>query len=133
MVLPTGIDMHETKTGFFWIESDGILCSITKKNAPKLSPEESEIELKKFYNLMGNEKRCILIDAKYAKPNSPEERKEAAEVLPKLTKALAIIVHNALGRMLVNLFIGLEKPPYPMKIFKPNQEDEAREWLRTYL
>lgn len=130
---PKDVEVHETPTSRIWLGKDGILYSITKPNAPKLSPEQSRNQLDDFMEKFGNKKQCMLIDVKYAQPNTPEERKQSAELLPKVTKAMAVIVHNPLGRMVVNLFIGLEKPKYPMKIFKPGDEEKAREWLKKYL
>lgn len=133
MELPENIEVFETKKSLFWIEPDGILCTISKKKSPKLSSEDDVMGLDGFYEFVGRKKRCILLDAKNARPNTAQERKETAVMLPKILKALAVIVHNPLGEMVVNLFVGLEKPSYPMKVFKPGEEQEAREWLRTYL
>lgn len=133
MEIPANVEVKETRTSYYWFDSDGILCSVSKKDPPDLSPEESRLQVEDFIDLFGDKKRCILIDARYAKPNSPEERKRAAESLNKLTKAMAVIVHNPMGRMIVNLFIGLQKPSYPMKIFKPGEEDKAKEWLLNHM
>jgi hypothetical protein len=128
---PAGIEVTETITGFFWFE-DGIMCSVSKPNAPKLSPEQEKEETEKFYARFGKQKFCMLIDGKHVKQNSREERQKAAEILPDFVKAIAIIVHNPLGRILVNLFVGLQKPPYPLKMFKPGEESKAKEWLKQY-
>lgn len=132
MEVPKDIEVVETKTGYIW-EDRGVICNVSKENAPKLSEEENDKETARFLSLFGNKKHCILIDAKYTKPTPPEERKKAAKTLTEIVQAMAVIVHNPLGRMVVNLFIGLQKPPYPMKIYKPGEEEEAKEWLRTFL
>ncbi|HLP13019.1 MAG TPA: STAS/SEC14 domain-containing protein [Flavobacteriales bacterium] len=132
MQAPPNVEVNETLTGFFWFE-DGILCSTTKPNAPKLTSEQEKQETEKFIARYGKQKFCLLIDGKHIKPNSKEERKKAAETLPEFVNAIAIIVHNPLGRIVVNLFVGLQKPPYPLKIFKPGEEAKAKEWLKQYL
>lgn len=129
MELPSNKDIFETKTGYIWQDENGIICSITKKDAPRLSNEENEEETKLFLEKYGNKKQLFLFDIKHAQPNTPEERKRAAAVLNEITTAMALIVHNALGRMMVNLFVGLQKPPYPLKIFKPEDEQKAINWL----
>jgi hypothetical protein len=48
---------------------------------------------------------------------------EAAAV----TSKLAMLVGSPVSRMLVNVLIGLWKPPYPTRLF--TDEDEARAWL----
>jgi hypothetical protein len=132
MEAPATAEVTETITGYFWFE-DGILCSVSKPNPPKLTPAQEKEETDRFFERFGKQKFCMLIDAKHAKPSSREERKKAAEMLPEFVKAIAIIVHNPLGRILVNLFVGLQKPPYPLKMFKPDEVDKAKEWLKQYL
>lgn len=132
MDIPDDVPVEETKTSFIWTK-DGIIFSITKENAPKLSPEENEQQTKEFLAKYGHKKHLFLIDAKHAQASSPEERKRAANVLNEITTAMAIIVYNPLGRMLINLFVGLQKPPYPLKIFKPGDEVEAINWLKSHV
>jgi hypothetical protein len=132
MIPPDHIEVTETLTGFFWFE-EGILCSTSKPDPPRLSEQETQQQTEEFYAKYGKQKYCMLIDGKHMKPNTREERQKAAELMPDLVKAIGIIVHNPLGRIVVNLFIGLQKPQYPLKIFKPGQEKEAREWLKQYL
>lgn len=131
MKAPDNAEVTETITGFFWFE-EGILCSVSKPDAPKLTPEQEKEETEKLIAKYGKKKFCMLIDGKHIKPSTKEERRKAAETLPQFVNAIAIIVHNPLGRIVVNLFVGLQKPPYPLKIFKPSEEDKAKEWLKQY-
>lgn len=133
MEIPKDIEVLETKTSFIWRDPSGIICSITKENTPSLSDQENEKEMERFYNFFGRDKLCFLIDVKHAKPNSPSERKRSGKILNEITLAMALIIYNPLGRMLINLFVGLQKPPYPMKIFKPGEEALAKEWLIKFL
>ncbi|MBD3638099.1 MAG: STAS/SEC14 domain-containing protein [Crocinitomicaceae bacterium] len=133
MEIPEDVKVWENTTSIYWLDKDGILCSISKENSPKVSPEESEKQVAELLKRVGEQKLCILIDAKHAQPSSKEERDQSAKTLNKITKAMAVIVHNPLGRMVVNLFIGLQKPPYPMKIFKPGDEQKAKVWLKKHL
>lgn len=129
MEIPTEIEVKETRTSYMWFDKDGILCTVSKKDAPDLSPEEYDKNTKEAAEFIGDKKCCILIDAKHTKPSSSSQQKKAAEILDKTTLALAIIVHNPVGRMIVNLFVGLKKPSYPLKIFKPGEEGKAKKWL----
>lgn len=74
---------------------------------------------------------CMLLDITYARPSRKEDRDEAAELLAKVVKAMAMVSRSPLGRMIANLFFGLKPPPYPVKMF--SDEKEAKEWLRQYL
>jgi hypothetical protein len=132
MMPPKNADVVETKTGYYWFE-DGILCSVRKPDGPNLTPEERKREREEFINRYGMKQHCLLIDGKYIKPSTRQEREDAAAEMPKLVKALAIIVHNPMGRIVINLFMGLQKPPYPVKTFKPGEWQKAKEWLKQYM
>jgi SpoIIAA-like len=132
MIAPENVEVTETLSGFYWFE-EGILYSSLKPDAPKLTPEQEKAATEKFIAKYGKGKFCMLIDGKHIKPNTREERKKAAEILPEFVSAIAILVHNPLGRIVVNLFVGLQKPPYPIKIFKPDEIDKAKDWLKLYV
>jgi len=129
--IPEHITVHDEPTGKWWIDEDGILYSIGKKDAPKPTPEESEKNIQRFKELFGEKKICMMLDITHAKPSTREEREEAAVQMEKMVKAIAMLTTSPLSRMLANLFFGLKPPSYPVKIF--TNEKDAREWLRKYL
>lgn len=47
----------------------------------------------------------------------------------KINKANAYIVKSSIAKIGINLFLKFNKPPYPTKNFK--NEEEALAWLRT--
>ncbi len=130
---PDKYEVKETKTGIYWIEDDGILVSVPFKDAPKLSIEESKQQMLDFMEEFQNQKFCMLMDAHVNQQTSKEEREFSDEWLPKVVLALAVIVYNPLGKMMVNMYLGLKPPPYPLKMFGPNEVEKAKDWLRTYL
>ncbi len=73
----------------------------------------------------------MLLDVTHSSETNREVRDFAAEELPKITKAIAIVSHSALGKMLANLFFSLNSQPYPVRYF--TDEPEARAWLKQYL
>ena len=127
---PKNAELVETRTSISWLEDNGILCSISKK-APEPTVEESKRDIEDFKRRYGNQKFCMLMDITHSTPSSKEMRDWAAEELPKLVKAIAMISNSPLGRMVANLFFGLKPPPYPTKMF--SNEHDAREWLKQYL
>ncbi len=129
MEIPKNVKVYDFPTSALWFDKDGILCSVSKK-APQQTIEESKKWMDEFYKIFGHEKHCMLIDITNASPVNKEARDYAAAELPKVVKAIAMISHSALGRMLINLFFGLKPPPYPAKMF--SNETEAREWLKAY-
>ena len=49
----------------------------------------------------------------------------------KLFLAQAIIVDSPVSRLIGSFFLGLNKPPFPTKLF--TSEADAVEWLKGYL
>ena len=131
MTPPENVEIHEHLTSTWWIEGNGILCSISKKDAPDITREQGMSQLEDLKRITGGRKLCMLLDITYARPTKREDREYGAEELTKVVKALALISKSALGKMVANLFFNLKPPPYPTKMF--NEEQEAREWLNQYL
>lgn len=127
---PKNAKVIDWETSQFWFDEDGILYSISKKT-PKQTMEQVKKSVEDFKTLVGDKKVCMMVDV----TNSPESTKEvrdyAAQELPKLVKAIAMVSTSALGKMLANLFFSIKSQPYPVKMF--NEENEAREWLKQYL
>jgi hypothetical protein len=131
MTPPSNVEIHEHPTSTWWIEENGILCSVSKKNAPELSREQSIAQFEDLKRITGDARLCLLLDITYARPGKREDRDFAAEELNKIVKAMAFVSNSALGKMVANVFFNLKPPPYPVKMF--TSEQEAREWLRQYL
>ena len=73
----------------------------------------------------------VLVDLRNIKSVDHQARKYlAGDVATKLTKASAVLVGSPVSRVIGNFFIGLNKPPYPIKLF--TSEPEAMEWLRRF-
>lgn len=131
MQVPTDTEIHDDPNSTWWIDKEGIVCSISKKNYVQESREAQRKRLDDFIRITGGKKMCMLLDITYARPSRKEDRDEAAELLAKVVKAMAMVSRSPLGRMIANLFFGLKPPPYPVKMF--SDEKEAKEWLRQYL
>jgi hypothetical protein len=131
MTPPENIEVHENATSTWWLEESGILCSISKKDAPDLNREQSLQQIAELNKITGGKKMCMLLEITYGRPSKREDREFAAAELQKIIKALALVSKSALGKMVANLFFNLKPPPYPTKMF--SDENEAREWLQQYL
>lgn len=129
--LPENIEIHESADSTWWIATDGILYSISKKNAQRPTKEEAEKEMEKFQKIIGNNKICMILDISYARPGRKEERDIAAVQLEKLVKAMALVTISPLSRMVANLFFGLKPPSYPVKMF--STVEDAKEWIVKYV
>ncbi len=125
-----GASVHELYASTIWFDADGFLVSVAKK-VPQQTIEESKKEIEEFTKITGGKKVCLLADVTNTTETSREMREWAAEELPKLVKAVAMVSDSALGKMLANLFFSLKAQPYPVKMF--NEVEEARKWLKQYL
>lgn len=95
---PKNVKVFENTSSTYWLDDDGIICSISKK-VPPPSIEVSKREIEELRKQFGNKKYCYLLDITNASPTPKEAREFAAEELPKLIRALAMISKSALGRM----------------------------------
>lgn len=78
-------------------------------------------------------KKCpVLGDLRNVKSVNRQTRKYfASEEASKITKASAVVVGSPVTRVIGSFFIGLDKPPYPVKLF--TSESKAMEWLKRFL
>ncbi len=130
MVPPENTEIFELPTSTLWFDEHGILCSVAKK-VPQQTLEEAKKTMVEFKKITGGKKVCLLSDSTDSPPANKEMRDYAAEVIPEIAQAVAIISRSAVGKMAANLFFSIKKQPYPVKMF--NDEAEAKEWLKHYL
>lgn len=130
MVPPKNMQVTEFRTSTVWFDEHGILCTVAKK-VPLQNKEEAIKAFDEFKEYIDGKKVCMLSDSSDAPPANKEVRDYAAELMPEIAKAVAVISRSAVGRMAANLFFSIKKQPYPVKMF--NDEAEAKEWLKQYL
>ncbi len=130
MVPPENVKIIDFPTSIMWFDDDGILCSVAKKIPPQ-TVEEAKKMMVEFRKITGGKKVCLLSDSTDSPPSDKEMRDYAAEIMPEIALAVAIISRSAVGRMAANLFFSIKKQPYPVKMF--NEENEAKQWLKQYL
>ena len=129
MTPPPNAKVTELAASTIWFDEDGILCTIAKNVTQTM--EEARAALEELKQLTGGKKVCMLSDSTAAPPVNKEMRDFAAEVIPDLAKAIAIMSRSSVGKMAANLFFMLKKQPYPVKFF--DDEQEAKRWLKQYL
>ena len=127
---PQNAEIINFKKHLFWFDENGIVCGKSKKG--ELTEMEDMMELRDYFiNRLQGSKACILIDFSNVTQANKPTRDFVNNEFPKITKALAMIAKNPLGRMMANLFFNLKKPSYPTKMF--DAEEDAKEWLKHYL
>jgi hypothetical protein len=130
MTPPKDAKVVDLPTSIIWFDADGILYSIAKK-VPQQTLEEAKASLVDFLKVTGGKKVCMISDNTDSPAVNKEMRDYAAEVIPEIAKAIAVISRSSVGRMAANLFFSLKKQTYPVKFFE--NEDDAKQWIKQYL
>jgi len=126
---PPGVEVYDTPILIFWIDAEGILCSIGKPVPHTLEPMKETVAILK--KVLNGKIVCSLADNTHSQYVSKTVREYVAQEMPHLYKAVASISRSYLGKTIVNFYLVLKPPPFPMRMF--NSEDQARNWLRQYL
>jgi hypothetical protein len=127
---PKNVVTYDLSTSTIWFDEVGILWSLSRK-VPPPTFEQTKSDIEKLRTVIGNRKVCMLLDVTHAPETTREIRELAAQELPKITKAIAMVSHSKLGKMLANLFFSLQSQPYPVKMF--NTTEEAKQWLLKHV
>jgi len=112
-----------------WIDQD-ILCARYANNLHMtLEVAKACVGSRVFFTK--GKSYALLIDMKGIKSVTTEARKYMASVGALHVKAGALITGSQLNRTLGNIFLAIDKPPIPTKLF--TDEQKARQWLQQYL
>ncbi|MES2565574.1 MAG: hypothetical protein V4565_01830 [Bacteroidota bacterium] len=130
MIPPKDAKVIDQPTSTIWFDDDGILYSVAKKVPPQ-TVEEAKATMVDFLKITGGKKVCMISDNTDSPAVNKEMRDYAAEVIPEIVKAIAIISRSSVGRMAANLFFTLKKQSYPVKFFE--NEEDAKQWIKQYL
>lgn len=89
--------------------------------------ENSEATLQ----LAGDRKILVLVDTRPARGISREARTHFSDAqVRRHTVAQALVIDSGPSRVMGNFFLGLNKPPFPTKLF--TSEAKAEAWLRGF-
>jgi hypothetical protein len=132
MDIPKDVQTYDMPTSIIWIR-DGIVYSTPKQGiVQQPNPEQMRNDMKKFREIVGNEKICMVVEVNpKSQPARKEDRDAIAAEIASFTKAMAMITPSPVTRMIVNLFFGFKPPSYPIKIF--SNEKDATSWIKQFL
>ena len=112
-----------------WIE-DGIYC-ITHKKGKKGTLETAKEELRIHRELGGGKKMPLFADMRGMKGANPEARDYGnSEEVKSTYSAVGILIGSTFTRIIGSMFMKINKPPYPVKMF--TEQEEALEWLQQF-
>ena len=124
--------VHETRTTHIWLDENGILRIVTKPSITAQSLADAVENMEALERARLGRKRPVLIDLRKAMSTDSEGRKYYSRAeLDQIISASAFIVGSPLSRVIGSLFLGLSKPPFPVRLFE--SEEEALEWLKGFL
>lgn len=127
----TPIKHAETRIAKMHLRKDGIIHSVGRDDlVESLADAHEQIEAIKSIN--DGLKRPFLADARKLKKVEKEAREfYASAATGDVCEAVAIMAETRVSKVLINFFMKINKPAYPMRMF--TDEEEAIEWLKTFL
>ena len=133
MEIPKNVKTIELGSSILWFDEDGVLYSIPKPGAIRVSTKEETLkQMNELRKITGGEKKCMILQTdSSAPPPKKEDRDWIAKELESVMKAMAMISTSPLSRMVANLFFGFKPPSYPVKFF--SNEKDAKQWINQYV
>jgi len=117
----------ETPTTFISVRDDGIVV-VRLKQGVEVDLKAAEQNHEATRQLIGERRFAVLVDARRARSITREARQFYADpVVRKYTAAQALLVDSPLSRVLGSFFLGMNKPPFPTRLF--TSELDAIAWL----
>jgi hypothetical protein len=121
----------QTKTCTYAVGEDRIL-RVRLNPGARETLENAKENIVAVADLLAGRRLPILVD--YRLIASQERAARAYYASPETGKhvcAVALLVDSPLSRIIGNFFMGLNKPPFPVKVF--GDEAEALAWLTGFL
>lgn len=128
MTIPTDRQTWQGEIADYWFE-DGILVSLSK--SPRRTVENISANVALVKSITNNKRVPLLIYLSNSPVPDKEARKFAAEQIPLIYSAMAMVSKPGLSKFIMNILFALKPPPIPIKSF--TDDKEAKEWLKKYL
>lgn len=119
-----------TTTAGITLQDDGIVRILVKEGA-NIQLADVENHFRVIERLSEGKKVPVLIDARVNYSMSAEARAYSAMHSSSGRLATAFITKSAAGKHVANLYMNINKPAIPTRVF--NDEAEAIAWLKTHL
>jgi len=115
-------------SGPVWLNEDGIVITIGKLESQDTeTARENMVYTKK---VTGGKPRPLLVDMTKVRSMSKGAREEYVQQGGATITAVALLTRSGVSNMIANIFISLNKPQVPVKLF--TDPDKAKEWLMEY-
>jgi hypothetical protein len=112
-----------------WLRPDGIVQLVWIPRTTALL-EDATAALEAMAQITAGRRSPLLVDMR---DTGPQDRSARAEWTSRtdLSSGVAMIVGTPLSRMMGNLFIRMNKPPFPARLF--DNEAPAIAWLKEFV
>lgn len=118
----------ETPYMTMWMEDDFICCKYNNDLHVTLEVAKACVEIRLYFSR--GKKYPLLIDMTGIKSSTQDARVYLASVGTTLVKAGALIVGSAISKALGTMFLTVDKPPIPCRLF--TNREKAKLWLMNY-
>ena len=118
-----------TRTEQVWLGDDGIVRAIAHPGLQR-DLKDAQENVRAFAQVGGDRRRLALIDIRAHAATVTREAREyyAGPENAKVVLAVAMLVRSNIGRLLGNVFLGINKTMFPLRLF--GDPEAAVEWLR---
>ena len=124
-------EVIETRSLRTWMGEDGIMRQATLP-VPEHTLDDAKENVGIAAKICKGKKVPGLIDIREVKSISREARMHyTGDENAKAFNAVAMLVDSPVSRIIGNFFIGLNKAPFPCKLF--SSESAAIDWLREFI
>jgi len=121
----------ETRTTRIWLDADGIL-RIVAKPVSSQNVSDAEENLDAIDLIRQGRKLPALIDLRQAISTEHQGRRlYFQKKVGESVSAAALIVKSPISRVIGGLFLGLNKPPFPVRLFE--SEEKTLKFLKGFL
>lgn len=116
-------------SGPVWLSDDGIIITIGKAESQDTEAARENMAYTK--RVTAGKPRPLLVDITKVKSMSKGAREEYVKQQEEtVITAVALLTNSSIGSMIANIFIGLNKPYVPVKMF--TDPLKAKDWLMQY-
>ena len=124
-------EVIETEVAKVWLGEDGIIRIVNLPGVEVTLENITEIN-RHLKKLSKGKKVPVFNDIRGVKSITREARLFASgEKSAQVSSAAALLIGSPLSKVIGNFFMGINKPPYPTKLF--TSEKKALEWLEGFI
>ena len=125
-----GNEVIETRISRKWLDEDGILRIIMLPKVAVTLPDV-KADMATYEQATGGKKCPVLVDIRDLKSMDREARAFGSANGPEHLLAAALLISSPVSRVIGNLFLGLNRPSIPIRLF--TSEVEAVEWSKNFV